>query len=215
MRFFIFLFPISFMLLSTGCVSVPKASLIPVSINQHPLYDHQWIMEAKLSIRQAGKRNTAFIRWEQDHNQLSLSLTGPIGQGLTQILSNPDQGATLIHKQERTHYKDLDKLFYDHLGWNFSVNQVKYWLTGRPSTQGKSKIEPQAQALIVKEPAIKEPFKFEQKKWHVSIDQWRKLKDFPFSAPKKITFSYPSDALEPSLTLLVVIKKWIPNPSKD
>ena len=214
-----------------GCTSLPKPSTGKQSGPEqaqaagHPLDDQYWGFQGKLSIRQQGQRQTAFIRWQQRGPLTSISLTGALGQGLTQIQHNPDVGATLTHKQTKYFAESLEALLLQHLGWQFPVHQVKDWVIGRKVTQGQS------QRLAPIETA------FEQDSWQIKISKWQTLENTQYTAPKKISLQYKthdetdyktldeinSETTQPNqsdqavpnadLSLLLIIKKWTHNPS--
>ncbi len=170
----------------------------------HPLFDHSWILEGKLSIKHNGKRETAFIRWHQKKQQLKISLSGAMGQGLTQVLYQPNVGATLISKHEKQIYPDLDSLFYEHMGWLFPVERVIFWVTGRPDPNDAFNSKDNSGKLN----------QFEQANWSINIKTWQTLENTSFEAPRKLTLSYPASSIAPELNLILVIKKWQSNPKQ-
>lgn len=81
------------------------------------------------------KGGSAYFTWQQNADSYRITLTGPLGQGRTDILSTDDKGVIL--ESAKTGHLEADSpevLFEQAFGWTAPVSYLKKWLEGKSAT---------------------------------------------------------------------------------
>jgi outer membrane lipoprotein LolB len=73
---------------------------------------------------------TANFEWQQDHENIRISLLSSLGQTVGKITVTP-QGATLEQANRPVQFaRDVDALLEDNLGWSMPIANLRDWLQG-------------------------------------------------------------------------------------
>ncbi len=89
----------------------------------------QWRIEGKLGITTPNESLSGFLIWEQNQDTYSIHVSGPLGQGSTQIDGNNDE-ITLTQGKRQLHSHDPSVLLYEQMGWRFPITNLRYWVIG-------------------------------------------------------------------------------------
>ena len=107
------------------------SSLMPKTDQQ------QWRIEGKIGVTTPDESLTGFLVWEQRADNYLINVSGPLGQGSTQIQGNSQQ-ITLVQGKEKVHSTNPEQLIYKQMGWNFPINNLKYWIIGKAAPYSES-----------------------------------------------------------------------------
>ena len=97
-------------------------------------YQEQVAMSGKISIQYQQNEKTETLsgnfEWQQVAQELTITLSSPLGQTIAIIRETP-QGASLQQaKQEARYAADVEQLLYESLGWTLPVAGLRDWLQG-------------------------------------------------------------------------------------
>ena len=92
----------------------------------------QWDTEGRVGIRTADDAVSGNFDWHESPKDFSLRIYGPFGQGSTKLSGIDGQKVTLAYGDKEIVGRDASSLLRQKLGWEFPVNQVKYWMRGLP-----------------------------------------------------------------------------------
>lgn len=101
--------------------------------NPEPEQLSHWDLRGKLSVRTPNETVTGFISWNQSNDRYDIFITGPFGQGST-TLSGDAHRITLNlpgWKSPRTSTNPA-ALMQQYLGWQFPIEDVRYWVKAQP-----------------------------------------------------------------------------------
>lgn len=104
------------------------SSLIEIPDTQQ----QQWRIEGKLGITTPQESVSGFLIWEQNRNAYSIHVSGPLGQGSTQIKGD-DQQVTLTQGKRQLRSDNPSLLLYEQMGWRFPISNLRYWIIGETS----------------------------------------------------------------------------------
>lgn len=97
-------------------------------------YQEQVTMSGKISIQYQQNEKTETLsgnfEWQQVAQELTITLSSPLGQTIAIIRETP-QGASLQQAKQETRYAaDVEQLLYESLGWTLPVAGLRDWLQG-------------------------------------------------------------------------------------
>lgn len=129
------LLPAAFLLL-TGC-----AALLPQGGKeelQSRLADlHSWQVRGKLSVVTPNDSVTGYLTWQQRQSHYDLFIAGPFGSGSSRLQGDQQQAElSLPGWPEPQQASSPEQLMLTHMGWNFPVSDIRYWVKGQPSPNG-------------------------------------------------------------------------------
>ena len=94
----------------------------------------QWHIQGKLGIRTDQQGTSVLIDWQQRAQQVQIELSGPFGQGRTQI-EGDDQGVTLTSADRSYQAETLQALAVQLIDIELPLQHLQYWIQGRPDPQ--------------------------------------------------------------------------------
>lgn len=123
-------------LLLGGC-----AALLPQGSQQEQLTRlnalQNWQVRGKLSVVSPGDSVTGYLTWQQQQDQYDLFIAGPFGSGSSRLQGNRHQAElSLPGWSQPQQASSPEQLMLAHLGWNFPVSDIRYWVKGQPSPNG-------------------------------------------------------------------------------
>lgn len=184
----------AFLLLS-GCSTLTPQ---PTPLTERPWNEHYqqlqslntWQLKGKMGIRAPDENHSASLYWEQSPQHYQIELTGPLGQGGARIEGN-DQGISIdIAGEEPLWAPSAEQLMEDTLGWQFPVQDLRYWVLGipAPSNPFKLSLSQQLADEII------------QNGWEIKYLRYNHQTDYPL--PEKLTIS------RDNLRLTIIAKEW-------
>lgn len=102
----------------------------------------QWQVRGKLSVVSPQENATGYLTWKQNGTDYDLFIAGPFGAGSSRLSGNDQQAQLLLPgwKQAQT-AASAQELMWLHMGWNFPVADIHYWVKGQPSPNSKAQTE--------------------------------------------------------------------------
>lgn len=99
-----------------------------------------WQIQGKLSVRTSRDNITGYLTWAQELDHFDLFISGPFGRGASR-LSGDDQSASLLLPDwdQPQQAASPEELMQQHLGWQFPVRDIRYWVKGQPSPGSEHK----------------------------------------------------------------------------
>ena len=131
---------ISFLLLSLMLSSC--AFLTPQggqqALQQQLAAINHWQVRGKLSVTSPEESVTGYLTWKQQQQNYQLFITGPFGQGSSQLTGSADQAELLLPGWDQPQTAaNAEQLMATYMGWNFPVADIRHWVKGQPAP-GKS-----------------------------------------------------------------------------
>lgn len=187
--------------LLSACSSLPKPQPSANSSATELLQLQQWQVQGKLGIRAPDNSGSLYFNWNQQPEQYSIYLSGPLGQGATWIKGSHNSrgkhneiSIKTGNQPERT-ASTPQALLHDTLGWSLPVEDLYYWIRGLPS--------PFSNATLVTRSDNGALDTLVQSGWQL---QYQRFDEFAgLWLPKKLT------AQHQNVRLTIVIKTWNSN----
>lgn len=103
---------------------------------------HKWRIEGKLGITTPEESLSGFLIWEQNQDQYDIHVSGPLGQGSTQIKGDKN-GIMLTQGKHSVSSDDPSQLIEEQMGWKFPIQNLRYWIIGEasPFSQAESQYD--------------------------------------------------------------------------
>ncbi|RTE66655.1 outer membrane lipoprotein LolB [Amphritea opalescens] len=126
------------LILLSGCSGLTPQ---PTTTPERPWSEHYQMMQAtdswqltgKIGIRAPAESHSASLYWEQSPQRYQIDLTGPLGQGGARI-EGDELGVSIdIAGEQPLWAPSAEQLMEDTLGWQFPVQDVRYWILGIPA----------------------------------------------------------------------------------
>ncbi len=99
----------------------------------------QWQLIGRLNLRVPRESGTMSIDWQQQLQQYSLVLDGPLGSTIASITGS-DAGVSVTVSNETRYGSSPEDLLHALTGWQFPVSFLKYWVVGLPAPGGEAQI---------------------------------------------------------------------------
>ncbi len=141
------------MLVLAGCSALDQREPPAVSWQTHSeniKLLQTWTANGKMALRMANTSESASLIWQQDNQDTTLQLSGPLGMGATTILSDGER--LEIHQGDE--YRSIDISDPDAIvlntGWDLPLQALAYWLKGIPAPNSKVQqlqVDPQTDVL--------------------------------------------------------------------
>ena len=173
--------------LAVGCLALLASACSTLAPAPPQTDNHQWRIEGKLGITTPDESLSGFLIWEQNQSTYSIHVSGPLGQGSTQIEGDEHQ-VTLTQGAHQVQSDDPNHLIYEQMGWRFPINNLKYWVVGEasPLSSAHSEFDGERLALL------------EQDGWEVAYFRY----DAYTGLPSRLRIS------QGEWRFLLVIKRW-------
>ncbi len=156
-----------------------------------------WLLEGKIGLRHPDNSGSANLQWQQRADDYRIHLSGPLGQGASQLRGS-SRGVTLEQAGQPTRYAaSAEQLLTDSFGWQLPVSHLYYWVRGIPSPL--SPIDQQQQAADGTLQQLR------QSGWQLSYSRFSPqitTDNQPLYLPGKIV------AQRDQLRLKLIIKRW-------
>lgn len=95
---------------------------------------NHWQVRGKMSVSTPNDSVTGYMDWAQNIEQYDLYIAGPLGQGATRLKGKKGLAElTLPGWKEPQQAASAEMLMQEHLGWNFPVSDIRYWVKGQAS----------------------------------------------------------------------------------
>lgn len=136
------------LLLLSGC-----AMFTPQGGQEH-LQDNlsslsHWQVRGKLSVISPEDSVTGYLDWKQDKRDFDLYIAGPLGRGATRLTGTESTASlTLPGWDEARQASSPEELMALYMGWDFPVSDIRYWVKGQPSPNGKFTAEYDEHGLL-------------------------------------------------------------------
>ncbi|MBU2037810.1 MULTISPECIES: lipoprotein insertase outer membrane protein LolB [Oceanospirillaceae] len=121
--------------LLSGCSSLlPKPEGGKQNLQSSLNHLQQWQVRGKLSVTSPDDSVTGYLTWEQDKQSYDLFISGPFGSGASRLQGNARQAElTLPGWDKPQRARTPEQLMLAHMGWNFPVTDIRYWVKGQAS----------------------------------------------------------------------------------
>lgn len=133
-RFYFLLVAIA---LLSACTQVPK---IDSNLKTQLWLEHQiavsdiqtWKIKGRVAVKNTNESGTVTLFWNQQFTDYELRFIAPLGQG-TYILTGSKNGVVMQAPKDKViEAENAEQLLRDGLGWDVSLNGLKYWVRGVP-----------------------------------------------------------------------------------
>ena len=188
------IFMIGALLLSQlfGCASVTNKESGPSAIEGPSLSQlNNWKIIGKLALRTPQKSQTINLVWQQQNNNYTLKLNGPLGFGSATIEGNQKQ-ATIQQGLKFISGKP-DQLGIELLSVPLSADTLRWWIKGLISPN-----HPKASNIIFQEDQLLSSF--QQNGWQLKFSEYQAQDGY--SPPKKISGRHGD------LSIKLVVTQW-------
>lgn len=129
-----------FFLFLASCATLPPPSSQPLQLSwaereQRLGQMERWKLQGAIAIHTPRESGSASLTWQQQAQNYSISLFGPLGSNSVQILGRPG-AVSLEDAQGKTFYaQNPEQLLYDQTGWKLPLSNLYYWARGLPVPQ--------------------------------------------------------------------------------
>lgn len=89
-----------------------------------------WLSTGRLGVTDGKEAFSASLRWQQVGDHYDIRLTGPMGQGLAQIIGAPGGVALRTSDQGTQVASTAEALLEQSLGWPLPISGLRYWMLG-------------------------------------------------------------------------------------
>ena len=123
--------------LLSACSSSPK---IDSGLKSQLWLEHQlvvsginsWKIKGRIAVKNDKESGTATLHWNQNHSNFELRVVAPLGQGTYILKGTPDGVIMQDPKKNVMMAETPEKLLYEGLGWDISLDGLVYWVRGIP-----------------------------------------------------------------------------------
>ena len=105
-------------------------------------------VKGKLSVRNTNDSVTGYLTWDQDGDAFDLFISGPFGQGTTQLEGNPSRATLSLPGKDPVSAKSAPDLMQAYLGWQFPVLDLRHWVKGQASPNAPFEAQHDEQGLM-------------------------------------------------------------------
>jgi len=185
---------------STAPTSIsPTSSSQPIAAHAYAPFSYkqaelekltQWDVEGKLAIYADEQNNSGLLTWRQRSGNFYLLINGPLGSGQLHIEGAPGLVVATSSKG-RVEAESIEGLFEQEFGWQFPMQELRYWARGipQPDTLAKITYNSAGEAATI-----------EQAGWLVTYHSYSNVSGLPM--PKKI------EIIGTNIRLVLVLKSW-------
>lgn len=124
----------------TSCASVsslqPSPSSTPsktwASRSAQLSHISSWQVNGKVAVQTAQDSGSASVDWQQQRNNYSISLTGPLGSAGLKINGSPGRATLQTSDGKRFTAANAEQLLAQNWGFDLPVSYLRYWVRGLP-----------------------------------------------------------------------------------
>ncbi|MCY0965988.1 lipoprotein insertase outer membrane protein LolB [Parathalassolituus penaei] len=129
-----FLFLTSLLLMLQACSVLPSKEEQSSALGQL----QHWQIQGKLSVRNPKDNITGYVTWEQVNDHFDMFISGPFGRGASRLQGDDHSASLLLPDWSAPQTADSpETLMQEHLGWQFPVRDIRFWVKGQPSPASK------------------------------------------------------------------------------
>ncbi|MBU2707223.1 outer membrane lipoprotein LolB [Zooshikella marina] len=107
-----------------------------------------WSLEGKLGIRTPNDSSSAYLDWEQQNHLYTIRLSGPLGQGVAEIMGKP--GWVVMNTADSRLFTadSPEQLLARELGWTLPISNMQHWIKGIPDPSSDTQPNLNEQGLL-------------------------------------------------------------------
>lgn len=150
-----------------------------------------WQVRGKLSVIDKQQAVTGYLTWSQDADDYDLFLSGPFGQGSSHLTGNSHYASLSVAGKEAIIAESAEQLMQQHIGWQFPVLDIRYWVKGQASPHSSAQIARNDMGLMES---------LQQHGWSVNFSRYQRQGDTWLPGRIKISGH--------QLKFTFVIKEW-------
>lgn len=94
---------------------------------------YHWQVKGKLGVRIPGDNGSANLHWQQQGDEFSLDLAGPLGSRRVSIQGHPGEVSLRESGGDVRSASSAEDLILQSLGWTLPVSHLSYWVRGLPA----------------------------------------------------------------------------------
>jgi outer membrane lipoprotein LolB len=186
-------------LVITACSTAPQSNTQPIASHGYAPFSYkkaeleklvQWDVEGKLAVYTNDKNISGLLAWRQRSAYFDLLINGPLGIGQLHIEGSPGLVIATSSKGQ-VEAASIEALFKQEFGWQFPMQELRYWVRGipQPNTDAKITYNSEGEAASI-----------EQVGWFVMFHSYNKVTGLPM--PQKI------EIIGADIRLVLVLKSW-------
>lgn len=92
-----------------------------------------WTINGRLSITHNKKRDIASFEWQQNPNNYTINISGPLNLNSIKITGNANQVEFCQSGQACINAKSAEQLFFNQFGWRLPLSNMRYWILTLPA----------------------------------------------------------------------------------
>ncbi|WP_420589991.1 lipoprotein insertase outer membrane protein LolB [Bacterioplanoides sp.] len=125
-------------------LTLSSCALLSPQVGQQTLQQQlsqidSWQVRGKLSVTSSHDSVTGYLTWNQQDGDYQLFITGPFGQGSSQLKGSDDSAELLLPGWDKPQQaSNAEQLMLTHMGWKFPVSDIRHWVKGQPAPGGHS-----------------------------------------------------------------------------
>ncbi|MFP5430929.1 MAG: lipoprotein insertase outer membrane protein LolB [Gammaproteobacteria bacterium] len=174
-------------------LALTACSLAPPAVITSTDHFNHWLAEGKMGLRVADKGGNLNFVWLQEGDAYTLTLSGPLGAGRTELSGGP-AGVTLRNGDTGAiRAASPEELLESVTGFRAPVSHLAHWLKARPATL-EARIERDVTGRVSR---------IDEDGWTAVFTAWD---DTHTALPRKIQITGPDTRLT------VVVSRWQPEP---
>jgi outer membrane lipoprotein LolB len=108
----------------------------PISWNQRAstLKNIQsFTLSGKIAIETNQNAGSAFVFWQQEHQQFTMTLSGPLGMSEIKLNGQPGNVTLLAANGKQYQASSPEQLLQQQWGWNLPISHLNFWIRGLPA----------------------------------------------------------------------------------
>jgi outer membrane lipoprotein LolB len=178
-----------------GCASRPVTELPELSdweVRQQVLAAKQeWEFSGRIAVSTGEDGFNGKLRWAQDDEVFSATVSGPLGIGTVRIEGAGKQAVLTDKDGVRTELQDVELELLYRYGWTIPVQSLRYWALGIPDPGAVAQTELNADDQLSR---------LEQGGWELNVTSYR--------ASSGQSLPHRLSARKSSTRVRIVIDKW-------
>jgi len=159
-------------LLFTGCASfTPQGGSRALQSQLNEI--NSWYVRGKLSVVSPEDSVTGYLTWDQNKEKYDLFISGPFGSGSSRLSGNNHQASLLLPGWDKPQTApSAEYLMQQYMGWNFPVDDIRYWVKGQLSPD----LEDNSESVKYGEDGLLKSLR--QHGWEVSYSRYQKERGY-------------------------------------
>ena len=121
----------------TGCANFqprPAFKYTPWKQRQAEIRKNKsWAINGRLSITHNKKRDIASFEWQQNQNNYTINISGPLNLNSVKITGSANQVEFCQSGHACLRAKSAEQLFFNQFGWRLPVSNMRYWILALPA----------------------------------------------------------------------------------